>query len=134
MVFATVLRQPAVQPYPPNHCSGLAADFAADHDVAGAGCLQQLLGGPDLPATAPATAHVPLAQGGLGFQSATATAPAAYWASWADTLPTLAWQLPAFTARVQDFSSNPAQTPSKQPTKQQARSVPMAGTHQPGTI
>ena len=57
----------------------LAADFAADHDVAVAGCLQQLLGGPDLPATAPATAHVPLAQGGLGLQSATATAPAAYY-------------------------------------------------------
>ena len=83
----------------------LAADFAADHDVAVTWCLQQLLGGPDLPATALATAHVPLAQGGLGLQSATATAPAAYWASWADTMPTLVRQFPA------DFFSNPAQAP-----------------------
>jgi hypothetical protein len=107
----------------------LAADFAADHDVAVAGCLQQLLGGPDLPATA----HVPLAQGGLGLQSATATAPAAYWASWADTLPTLARQLPAFTARVQDFFSNPAQAPPSIQAAHQAAGTLSANGWNPPT-
>ena len=111
----------------------LAADFAADHDVAVAGCLQQLLGGPDLSATALATAHVPLAQGGSGLQSATATTAAAYWASWADTLPTLARQLPAFTARVQDFFSNPAQAPPSIQAAHQAAGTLSANGWNPPT-
>ena len=45
----------------------LVNDFVGTHDAAVASCLQQLLGNPDLPATALATAHLPLAQGGLGL-------------------------------------------------------------------
>jgi len=33
--------------------------------------------------------HMPVRHGGLGLSSATRTSPAAYWASWCDTLPTL---------------------------------------------
>ena len=76
---------------------------------------------------------MPLAQGGLGLQSATATAPAAYWASWADTLPTLARQLPAFTARVQDFFSNPARAPPSIQAAHQAAGTLSANGWNPPT-
>ena len=36
-------------------------------------------------------------RGGLGFHSASDTSPAAYWASWADTLSTLQGRFPGFT-------------------------------------
>ena len=60
---------------------------------------------------------------GNGLQSATATAPAAYWASWADTMR-------AFTARVQDFFSNPAQ-PSIQAAHQAAGTLSANGWNPP---
>ena len=39
-------------------------------------------------------AALPGALGGLGLQSAETTAPAAYWASWADALPAIRARLP----------------------------------------
>ena len=45
-------------------------------------------------------AQLPFQQGGLNLRSAVALAPAAYWASWADTLPVLHRQLPRFAADV----------------------------------
>ena len=78
----------------------LATEFAAEHDVAVTSCLRQLLGQPDFTATTLGRAHLPLALGGLGLPSATVLAPAAYWASWADTLPILHQQLPHFTAQL----------------------------------
>ena len=89
----------------------LVNDFVGTHDAAVASCLQQLLGNPDLPATALATAHLPLAQGGLGLQSAAVVAPAAHWASWAGTLPVLARQLPEFTAMLLGHLARPHGAP-----------------------
>ena len=68
---------------------GVTADFARGHDDTVQGCLSTLLGqAPDLPLPEQAqrTLHLPLRFGGLGLRSAVATAPAAYWASWADWL------------------------------------------------
>ena len=58
-----------------------------------------------------ATAHLLLSHGGLGLTSATVTAPPAYWASWADTLPVLHQQLPAFTATLLQSLQHPHQPP-----------------------
>ena len=43
---------------------------------------------------AASTATLPLRQGGLGLRSAVRTGPAAFWASWADTLPMMASRCP----------------------------------------
>ncbi|CAK9009117.1 132 kDa protein, partial [Durusdinium trenchii] len=56
--------------------------YAQEHDAATTECLAHLLGHYDMPATAIATAHLPLAQGGLGLAPARLLAPAAYSASW----------------------------------------------------
>ena len=46
--------------------------------------------------------------GGLGLRSASRTAPAAYWASWADALPMLSARLPELTDRVEAIlNANP---------------------------
>ena len=55
--------------------------FAAGHDHAIARCLSEL-------------AKLPLRLGGLGLRPALAARGAAYWASWADTLPTLRRRVP----------------------------------------
>ena len=56
-----------------------------------------------------------------------------YWASWADTLPTLARQLQAFTARVQEFFSNPAQAPPSIQAAHQAAGTLSANGWNPPT-
>eukprot|EP00973_Karenia_brevis_P072450 10064303-Karenia_brevis.AAC.1 len=38
--------------------------------------------------------------GGLGLRSASRTAPAAYWASWADALPMLAARMPGLASKA----------------------------------
>ena len=65
------------------------ATFASDHDVAVASTLTELLQTSSLPAAALARVHLLFLQGGLGLTCATCLAHAAYWASWADALPTL---------------------------------------------
>ena len=64
-----------------------------------------------LPAAALARAHLPLADGGLGLLSATCLAPAAYWASWAVTLPILHTQAPHFIAALQPHFQESTQGP-----------------------
>ena len=61
--------------------------YAQEHDAATTECLAHLLGHYDMPATAIATAHLPLAQGGLGLAPARLLAPAAYSASWVPARP-----------------------------------------------
>ena len=64
--------------------------FAANHDAGIWNCLQQLLDTlPDSASVERANiiAQLPQRLGGLGLRSATRTANAAFWASWADTLP-----------------------------------------------
>ena len=45
-------------------------------------------------------ATLPLRGGGLGLRSAVRTGPAAYWASWADTLPMMAERCPELARRT----------------------------------
>ena len=72
----------------------LTAVFAAEHDRNILCCLAQLLhivpGDADpLPQSAAARANLSLRHGGLGLRSAAEHAPAAYFASWADSLGAL---------------------------------------------
>ena len=66
------------------------AEFATEHDAAMRACLAQLLAD-EAPADVSGLhwrrAQVQLSLGGLGLRSASRLRFAAYWASWADTLP-----------------------------------------------
>ncbi len=66
-----------------------AAEFAQQHDEAIKKCLAALLVIDDSTDEhlASEIAQLPFREGGLGLRSASRTYPAAYWASWADTLP-----------------------------------------------
>ena len=71
----------------------LSASYARGHDDAVWRCLLALLGeeddaDPEI-AAARRLALLPARSGGLGLQCAARTAPAAYWAAWADSLPVL---------------------------------------------
>lgn len=80
-----------------------SATFAAAHDAATWGTLQSLLGeaGANTPAwqVARHVAFLPTQLGGLGLVAAERTAPAAYWAAWADALPVLRQRYPDAAAR-----------------------------------
>ena len=81
---------------------GATEAFARQHDEAVRNCLATLLSqGPQplLPECCRAL-HLPLRYGGLGLRSAVATAPAAYWASWADCLPAIRTRAPAVADRL----------------------------------
>ena len=74
------------------------ASYAQAHDAAIWETLELCLGGiaeADV-AHAQHVATLPAALGGLGLRSAIRTAPAAYWAAWADALPALYKRSPAF--------------------------------------
>ena len=45
-------------------------------------------------------AFLPVVHGGLGLRSSTLLSPAAYWAAWADILPTMAEREPELAERV----------------------------------
>ena len=106
--------------------------LALRHDTSIAACLQTLLGLTDFPATALATAHLPLAQGGLGMLAATVTAQPAYWASWAGTLPVLHQQLPNFTASILHlFQHQPHALPTLQAASLAAQTLCNAGWQPP---
>ena len=47
-------------------------------------------------------AILPMRSGGLGLRSAVRTGPAAYWASWADTLPMIAVRCPAVVSQLKE--------------------------------
>ena len=64
------------------------------------GCLAEMLDCNPPPATALATAHLPLRYGGLGLSSASILATPAYWASWADAMPVLGRQAPQQAATI----------------------------------
>ena len=89
----------------------LTNNFAVDHDLATSATLAELAQSGPLPAAALARAHLPLADGGLGLLSATCLAPAAYWASWAVTLPILHTQAPHFIAALQPHFQESTQGP-----------------------
>ena len=86
----------AIRTMPPS----ASAAYARGHDDAIWATLQTMLGGVgDREAVqARLLAALPGALGGLGLQSAQLTAPAAYWAAWADASPALHTRVPRSAA------------------------------------
>ena len=72
----------------------LSTEYAERHDRAILQCLESLLQAGPLPEKAKRIAILRCVNGGLGLRSAKQTAPAAYWAAWADALPMLHARLP----------------------------------------
>ena len=90
----------ALRTLPPSESRG----YAAAHDAAIWETLQACLGGEpldDAPHAWP-IATLPAVLGGLGLQSAQRTAPAAYWAAWADALPVMRARAPDLAARCRE--------------------------------
>ena len=91
----------------------LSASYARGHDDAVWRCLLALLGeegdaDPEV-AAARRLALLPARLGGLGLQCAVRTAPAAYWAAWADALPVLRARRPDAAARcLAELAAGPA--------------------------
>ena len=93
----------------------ITEEFAARHDRVIMGCLSELLGsdGPlHLDDQALQRAKLPLRLGGLGLRSAEAGRCAAYWASWADTLPTLQARVPELVAAACPLAGNAGAVPA----------------------
>ena len=81
----------------------LTEEFAGEHDAGVAQCLRELLAseGPlHRDALAARRARPPFRLGGLGLRSANEGRAAAFWASWADTLPRLRARRPRVVAEV----------------------------------
>ena len=90
----------ALRTLPPSESRG----YAAAHDAAIWETLQACLGGEpldDAPHAWP-IATLPAVLGGLGLQSAQRTAPAAYWAAWADALPVMRARAPDLASRCRE--------------------------------
>ena len=84
----------------------LVGDYAQGHDAGVWVAASQAVGGlPEVQGMERAqnVASLPSRLGGLGLRSAVRTAPAAYWASWADALEMLGQRLPALAARAVDL-------------------------------
>ena len=80
---------------------GVTDEFARGHDAGVQTCLTTLLSqGHVLPEPAQRALQLPLRFGGLGLRPAAASAPAAYWASWADSLPTIRARAPQAVERL----------------------------------
>ena len=96
----------ALRTLPPSESRG----YAAAHDETIWETLQACLGGApldDAPHAWP-IATLPAVRGGLRLQSAQRTAPAAYWAAWADALPVMRARAPDFARRCEATLENGA--------------------------
>ena len=92
-------------------------EYIDRHDTAIWATLRQLLGVGSLRDAdmefARAVSSLPGRMGGLGLQLASRTAPAAYWAAWADALPLLRARRPRETSRIlQAFGEGSSPHPS----------------------
>ena len=82
---------------------GATQAFAREHDNAVRACVAALLSQSTqhlLPEPSQRLAHLPLRFGGLGLRSAVDAAPYAYWASWADCLPSIRARAPLAADRL----------------------------------
>ena len=88
-----------------------SATYAAAHDEGMATTAWNLLGLGAGTSEAMTVAQdllgLPLRCGGVGLRSASRTAPAAYWASWADALPMISARTPGVARRVVDLLGPP---------------------------
>ena len=80
----------------------LAREYAQAHDEALWQCLCQILGVHEEEASQEwrSIAQLPMHEGGLGIRSAQRLSTAAFWASWADSLPTIRARHPDIAARI----------------------------------
>ena len=82
----------------------LSSDYAQEHDdgiwETVVALFQQVPGGQAERQFAHAFTTLPMRMGGLGMRSATRCAAAAYWASWADALPTIGQRNPEVAETV----------------------------------
>ena len=83
-----------------------SAQYAEGHDVGMQQAMELLMEGMPGDArqqeVATQIASLPMRMGGLGIRSASRMAPAAFWASWADALPTLQERLPSISDQIAD--------------------------------
>ena len=88
-----------------------SATYAAAHDEGMATTAWNLLGLGAGTSEAMTVAQdllgLPLRCGGVGLRSASRTAPAAYWAFWADALPMISARTPGVARRVVDLLGPP---------------------------
>ena len=88
--------------------------YAAVHDAAVLSCLDALLfadAAAGLPPTAALRAQLALRHGGLGLRSAVRHAPAAFWASWADSIKAIALRSRSFAQALTDSLRTDAALP-----------------------
>ena len=110
------------------------SDFAAAHDAAVAHCVSTLVAaGAALTDLQLRRAQLPLRLGGCGLRSAHRSRLAAYWASWADTLPILHSRLPLVADRLLQLLSGEArpQPPSILAASQAAQLLRNSGATVP---
>ena len=85
-----------------------SACYAGRHDIGMMEAMEEILGGlpgDEVQKGAKEIATMPMRLGGLGLRSAARMAPAAFWASWADALPTISNRLPEVANRVTVLSN-----------------------------
>ena len=102
----------------------LSQDYAERHDIAMRRTLSEILGRSDINQTNEilcALCTMKHSHGGLGLRSARRTAPAAYWASIADTIPEIQKRYPRFGQRIVQWLNSSDSIPHSMTEAAEAR-------------
>ena len=102
----------------------LSQDYAERHDIAMRRTLSEILGRSDINQTNEilcALCTMKHSHGGLGLRSARRTAPAAYWASIADTIPEIQKRYPRFAQRIVQWLNSSDSIPHSMTEAAEAR-------------
>ena len=109
-------------------------EYAIRHDAAVLRCLDSLLfadAAEGLPGQVAARVQLALRHGGLGLRSAARHAPAAFWASWADTLPALLKRDRPFALRLAEGLEAGSELPELLPLQTARDSLSAVGFEAP---
>ena len=109
-------------------------EYAIRHDAAVLRCLDSLLfadAAEGLPGQVAARVQLALRLGGLGLRSAARHAPAAFWASWADTLPALLKRDRPFALRLAEGLEAGSELPELLPLQTARDSLSAVGFETP---
>ena len=109
-------------------------EYAIRHDAAVLRCLDSLLfadAAEGLPGQVAARVQLALRPGGLGLRSAARHAPAAFWASWADTLPALLKRDRPFALRLAEGLEAGSELPELLPLQTARDSLSAVGFEAP---
>ena len=109
-------------------------EYAIRHDAAVLRCLDSLLfadAAEGLPGQVAARVQLALRHGGLGLRSAARHAPAAFWASWADTLPALLKRDRPFALRLAEGLEAGSELPELLPLQTARDSLSAVGFEVP---